>query len=131
MSSEIAVHAFITSKMDYCNSFLCGCRKVQLQKLLTIRLEHCHLPPESLLRLVNLNTWSAASEHDGRVFSSSAKINEILFCFLTYFFNKNNLIEFKFSFLVNFISYLLFYLIYLILYYHLLRFGETNKMKRK
>ena len=36
-----------------------------------------------------------------------------------------------FSFLVNFISYLLFHLIYLILYYHLLRFGGTNKMKWK
>ena len=32
-SSEIAVHAFITSKLDYCNSLLYGCRKVQLKKL--------------------------------------------------------------------------------------------------
>ena len=81
VSSEIAVHAFITSKMDYCNSFLCGCRKVQLQKLLIICLELCHLLPESLLRLVNLNTWSPASGNDGRVFSSSARINEIFFLF--------------------------------------------------
>ena len=36
VSSEIAVHAFVTAKMDYCNSLLCGCRKVQLQKLLII-----------------------------------------------------------------------------------------------
>ena len=32
-SSEIAMHAFITSKLDYCNSLLCGCRKMQLKKL--------------------------------------------------------------------------------------------------
>ena len=83
VSSEIAVHAFITSKMGYCNSFLCGCRKVQLQKLLIICLELCHLLPESLLRLVNLNTWSPASEHDGRVFS---RINEIFFLFFDLLF---------------------------------------------
>ena len=32
-SSEIAVHAFITSKLDYCNSLLYGCRKMQFKKL--------------------------------------------------------------------------------------------------
>ena len=32
-SSEIAMHAFITSKLDYCNSLLYGCRKMQLRKL--------------------------------------------------------------------------------------------------
>ena len=37
----------------------------------------------------------------------------------------------SFPFLVNFICYLLFHPIYLVLYYHLLRFGETNKMKWK
>ena len=31
--SEIVMHAFITSKLDYCNSLLYGCRKVQLKKL--------------------------------------------------------------------------------------------------
>ena len=31
--SEFAVHAFITSKLDYCNSLVYGCRKVQLKKL--------------------------------------------------------------------------------------------------
>ena len=32
-SSEIAMHAFITSKLDYCISLLYGCRKMQLKKL--------------------------------------------------------------------------------------------------
>ena len=36
-SSEIAVHAFITSKLDYCNSLLYGCRKTQLKKLQNVQ----------------------------------------------------------------------------------------------
>ena len=32
-SSEIAVHAFITSKLDFCNSLLYGCRQMRLKKL--------------------------------------------------------------------------------------------------
>ena len=32
-SSEIAMHAFITSKPEYCNSLLNGCTKMQLRKL--------------------------------------------------------------------------------------------------
>ena len=31
--SEIAVHAFITSKLVFCNSLLYGCRKMQFKKL--------------------------------------------------------------------------------------------------
>ena len=36
-SSEIAMHAFITSKLDYFNSLLYGCRKMQLKKLQCIQ----------------------------------------------------------------------------------------------
>ena len=32
-SSETAVHAFITPELDYCNSLLYGCRKMNLKKL--------------------------------------------------------------------------------------------------
>ena len=32
-SSEIDMHAFTTSKLDYCNSLLYGCRKMQVKKL--------------------------------------------------------------------------------------------------
>ena len=32
-SSEIAMHAFTTSKLDYCNSLFYGCRKMQVKKL--------------------------------------------------------------------------------------------------
>ena len=32
-SSKIAMHAFITSKLDYCISLLYGCRKMPLKKL--------------------------------------------------------------------------------------------------
>ena len=42
-------------------------------------------------------------------------------------FNSSAVILYRsFPFLVNFICYLLFHPIYLVLYYHLLRFGETN-----
>ena len=39
--SEIAVHAFITSKLDYCNFFLCICRKMQLKKLQYVKNTDC------------------------------------------------------------------------------------------
>ena len=48
-SCEIALHAFITSKLDHCNSLLYGCRKMRLKMFRTLQ-------PESLLRLVNLIT---------------------------------------------------------------------------
>ena len=51
-SSEIAVHAFITSKLDYCNSLLYGCRKTQLKKLQYVQNTAARI----LLRLVNLIT---------------------------------------------------------------------------
>ena len=54
-SSEIAMHAFITSKLDYCNSLLYGCRKMQLKKLqyvqstaariITCTRKFDHIPP--------------------------------------------------------------------------------------
>ena len=47
--SEIAVHAFITSKLDYCSTVV---RKCSSRSFNIFRI----LPPESLLRLVNLNT---------------------------------------------------------------------------
>ena len=32
-SAEVAVHAFVTSKLDYCNALLYGLPKYQLQRL--------------------------------------------------------------------------------------------------
>ena len=40
-SCEIAVHAFITSKLDYCNSLLYGCRKMELKKLQYVQKTQC------------------------------------------------------------------------------------------
>ena len=54
-SCEIAVDVFITSKLDYCNSLLYGCRKMQLKKLqyvqnaaariVTQTRKFCHITP--------------------------------------------------------------------------------------
>ena len=65
---------FITSKIDYCNSLLCGFSNMFRT-----------LPSDSLLRLVNQNTWSAANEQDGRVLFSTRLhfIFLFFFCFLT------------------------------------------------
>ena len=54
-SSEIAVHAFITSKLDYCNSLLYGCRKMQFKKLQYVQNTAARIV-RALLRLVNLIT---------------------------------------------------------------------------
>ena len=40
-SSEIAVRAFVTSKIYCCNSLLCGCRRMHLKEILIICSEHC------------------------------------------------------------------------------------------
>ena len=50
-----AMHAFITSKLDYCNSLLYGCRKMQFKKLQYVQNTAARIV-RALLRLVNLIT---------------------------------------------------------------------------
>ena len=53
-SSEIAVHAFITSKLDYCNSLLYGCRKTQLKKLQYVQNTAARIVTHRLVNLITL-----------------------------------------------------------------------------
>ena len=53
-SSEIVVHAFITSKLDYCNSLLYGCRKTQLKKLQYVQNTPARIVTHRLVNLITL-----------------------------------------------------------------------------
>ncbi len=46
-SSKTMVHAFITSRLDYCNSFLCGLPKNQIKNLQAIQNTAPHLVTNS------------------------------------------------------------------------------------
>ena len=82
-SLELVIHAFVTTKLDYCNSLLCGLQATLISllqlvqntaaRILTGSPRHCHTTP-----LLRAHDWLPRSESSLKSFSSFTKLSMVM-----------------------------------------------------